>query len=80
MVHVSQQPLYGYVADGLLEEQPFDGRLTDGPQVGQHEQQPTEPGGLSRVPAAHVVAQYALGLVLKHFHRLRVDQARRLCV
>lgn len=47
VVHVTEQSLYGYVTNGFFEEQSLYSRLPDGPQVRQHEQQSSEPGGLS---------------------------------
>ena len=79
MVHVVQEPDDGGVADGVAEEEVLHRRGPDHPEERDGEQEAPEPRGLPRVPAAHVVPEDALRLVLQHLHRVEVGQSSRLC-
>ena len=79
MVHVVEEPDDGGVADGVAEEEVLDGRGPDHPEERDGEQEAPEPGRLPGVPAAHVVPEDALRLVLQHLHRVKVGQSSRFC-
>ena len=67
----------GSVSHGVLEEEGLDGGGADHAEERNGQQQTTESCGLTGISGAHVVAQDALSLVLKHFYRVQVGDTGR---
>ena len=65
----------GGVADSVAEEEVLDGGGPDHPQERDGEQETSESGWLSGKLVSYVVAENALGLILKHFYRMNLRKA-----
>ena len=79
MVHVVQEPDDGGVSDGVPKEKVLHGGGADHPEERDGEQEAPEARGLPRVPAAHVVPEDALRLVLQHLHGVEIGQSSGFC-
>lgn len=79
VVHVSEDPFDGNVADGVLEEESLHRGRADGSQARQKQQESAEARGLAWMLVTDVVPQNTLGLVLKHLDGMHVAEADRFC-
>jgi hypothetical protein len=64
LVHVTENLLHWSVSYGTLEENLFDASCGNVPKQWQHQEQPTETCGLSRVLSPSVLTQHHLCLIL----------------